>query len=485
MNFDFLKDLHGFEYVYENCCNAEKLAMTMPEQSVFTSGKSAELLAKFIYMTAHKQEMEGLTFAEILMDPTFQRFINSRRIINAFHDIRKSRNQAVHGDAHESTADAVAVLQELHYVAGETACRLGLIKDFPAFEDDIKSYPDAVFVDEEDINKLALEMFLAYVEEFHELQEQNQLVEMKDYDNFRYTLEGNVEMHEYLCFEHKPKYRELVEYIQSYLTLPSNAEDELANPVMLNAKLIIGENTYASSDIESFLKAISEELPKADGFVIDCNCNGVLREFFNDEPDENGKGRINMIRKDAVWKGSGLLDQLEQFKRRENFVYKLFMFYPDSGEFNYVKILDGKDIDVLALGTEDIIDQTFSHDWWSENLNLWADFDIDEYSDILEQLYNIVRSSIPENQIGYCEEVWEDENEDYCNPTLLCNGIQFDCKSLREVQDFLDKLNAVLLPIKDEIIDAGGDGTWEVREDFAVATWGWTEEGFKVKGLKY
>ena len=118
---------------------------------------------------------------------------------------------------------------------------------------------------------------------------------MKDYDNFRYTLEGNVEMHEYLCFEYKPKYRELVEYIQSYLTLlsrlsversPDKAEDELATPVTLDAKLIIGEITYTSSDIEMFLKAISEELPKADGFVIDCNCNGVLREFYNDEPDE-------------------------------------------------------------------------------------------------------------------------------------------------------------------------------------------------------
>ena len=40
-------------------------------------------------------------------------------------------------------------------------------------------------------------------------------------------------------------------------------------------------------------------------------------------------------------------------------------------------------------------------------------------------------------------------------------------------------------PIKYEIYDAGGSGTWEVREDFAVATWVWTDEGFKVKGLKY
>ncbi len=494
MNFDFLKELHGFESVYENCCNAEKLAMTMPLQSEITSGISAELLAKYIYMIAHKQKMEGLSFADILFDSTFQSFINNRDVMDAFHHIRKNRNKAAHGATQGCTENAVAMLHDLHYIAGETARKLGLIKDFPAFEDNIESYPDAVFVDEEDINKIAMEMFLEYVKEFREQQEQKQFVEMKDYDNFRYTLEGNVEMHEYLCFEYKPKYRELVEYIQSYLTLlsrlsversPDKAEDELATPVTLDAKLIIGEITYTSSDIEMFLKAISEELPKADGFVIDCNCNGVLREFFNDEPDENGKGRINMIRKDAVWKGSGLLDQLEQFKRRENFVYKLFMFYPDSGVFNYVKILDGKDIDVLASCTEDIIDKTFSHNWWSENLNLWADFDISKYPDKLEQLQNIVRCSIPESQVGYCESIWEDEDEDVCEPTRFCCGIQWDCKSLREVQTFLDKLNAVLLSIKDEIIDAGGDGTWEVREDFAVATWDWTDEGFKIKGIQY
>ena len=84
MNFEFLKNLRGFGDVYENCCNAEKLAMTMPVQSVFTSGKSAEILAKFIYMTAHKQKMEELTFADILKDFTFQRFINNRDVMDAF-----------------------------------------------------------------------------------------------------------------------------------------------------------------------------------------------------------------------------------------------------------------------------------------------------------------------------------------------------------------------------------------------------------------
>ena len=153
MNFDFLKDLRGLGYVYENCSNAEKLAMTMPVQSVFTSRKSAELLAKFIYMAAHNQEMENLTFADILADMTVRKFINSRDVMDAFHYIRKSGNKAVHSDDEETSEDAIAVLQDLHYVAGETACMLGLIDDYPMFENHIASFPEVKYSVDEDIDE--------------------------------------------------------------------------------------------------------------------------------------------------------------------------------------------------------------------------------------------------------------------------------------------------------------------------------------------
>ena len=324
--------------------------------------------------------------------------------------------------------------------------------------------------------------------------------------NIMHRISYVVEMHEYLEVNSKPSQSDLIEYLQEYLTIMlrlsikkssenlkllsekyPEIEDsyDMYEPVTLNATLTVGQKCFSSTDTESFLKALFEELPNAEEFSVDLTCKGRLSELFVDEEHEEEYEGTDMIGIDDIWTGAGMLDALEEYKSKNAFTYKLFVFYPNSGDFLYAKILDGKDIDVLASGKEDIIDQTCSHDWWSEQLHLWATFDISKYPDKLEQLHNIVRSSIPENQVGYCEEVWEDEDEDVCNPTLLCNGIQFDCKSLREVQDFLDKINAVLLPIKDEIYDAGGDGTWEVREEFAVATWGWTDEGFKVKGLKY
>ncbi|NLC74532.1 MAG: DUF4145 domain-containing protein [Clostridiales bacterium] len=486
MNFDFLKELRGLGHVYENCNNAEKLAMTMPVQSVFTSRKSAELLAKFIYMAAHNQEMEELTFADILSDMTVRKFINSRDVMDAFHYIRKNGNRAVHSDDENTAEDAVAVLQDLHYIAGETASMLGLIHNYPSFDDRIASFPEAKFVDEEDIDKKARAMVLAYIAEFNAQEERDKYIETKDYDWVTYSIEGNVEMHEYLEFKYKPKQVEIIEYLQTYLATlirfsiersPENAEElELSYPVTLDAKLIIGGTIYSSENMESFILAIVDELPKANGFIIDCTCTGNLREYFNDEPNENGDERLNMIRKDAVWTGAGMLDTLEQFKRRNVFEYKLAIFYPDSGESKYKKIHNGKEIDVISSCTEEIVDHVFDEEWWSWSLNLCAEFDINKHHDELMKLQSIVRDNIPESQVSFCEDAWEDGDFH-----IFCNGIQWNCKCLREIQNFLDKINEVFLPIKDDV-DAVCDGTWEIKNRFAVATWEWTKQGFKVKG---
>lgn len=500
MNFDFLKNLRGLEYVYEICSNAEKLAMTMPMQSVFTSRKSAEIFAKFIYMAAHNQRMEDISFAEVLSDPTVRKFINSRDVLDAFHFIRKSGNKAAHADSRETVDDAVAVLQDLHYVAGETACLLGLIDDYPIFEEQIESFPEARYVDEEDINRRAREMFFSYVEEFNAQQERDKYIGIKDYDWFTYSIQGNVEMHEYLEFKYMPKQKELIEYIQTYLgtmmrlsierPLERAAELEIGYPVTFEAELSIDGVVYPSHKEEMFTNALIEELPKAKSIIIDCTCNGVLREFFNDSGDksavlctlfndagdENSNVNFNMIRKDSVWTGAGMLDTLLGYKRRNAFTYKLAVFYPDSGECKYEKIINGREIDVLATATPDVLEKEFDGEWWSWNLTLWAEFDYKKHKDVLNRLRDIVRKRLPETELPFCEDVWKDDD---C--ITLCSGIQWICKSLREVQEFLDELNKELLPIRDEV-DAGGEGTWEIRKEFAVATWDWTDEGFKIIG---
>jgi hypothetical protein len=94
----------------------------MPVQSFFTSRKSAEQLAKFIYLTAHNQIIESMTFVDILNDQAVRNFIHDRSVMDAFHSIRKNGNRAVHDDSKKTEKEAIEVLEDLHYVAGEIAC---------------------------------------------------------------------------------------------------------------------------------------------------------------------------------------------------------------------------------------------------------------------------------------------------------------------------------------------------------------------------
>ena len=141
-------------------------------------------------------------------------------------------------------------------------------------------------------------------------------------------------------------------------------------------------------------------------------------------------------------------------------------------------IMGGKEIDIQSLCDEQIVQKTFDEEWWSWDLNLYADFDFDKYPHQLNKLHEIVRKYVPQNEIQYCENAWDDGDNH-----ILCNSIQWNCPCLREVQDFLDKINEVILPIKDEA-DLVCDGLWQIQNCFAFATWNWTEDGFKVTGTE-
>lgn len=483
MNFDFLRDLRGLSDVFNPCKDAEELVKTKPYLSITASRKSAELLAKFIYLAAHSEEMEGLTFADILSDAAVRNYIHDKTVMDAFHYIRKSGNKAVHGDDRASSDDAIAVLRNLHYVAGETACEFGLINQYPDFEPNISEYPNASFQEIPDINEKAKEMFLAYVGEFHAQMDRDQY----EQSTFDYAIEGIFDMHEYIEFEQKPKLDSTIAYLQDYfchlsmLAMERSAENapDLWDPVKLKTVLTInGEQRYSSDNPEEFVDGLMNMLPSADRFVIDSYCEGNLRQYL-DVTDSEGKEPLNQIRKDALWNGAGMLDKLQSLKRREKFIYKLAVFYPNSGELKHEKIDNGREVDVLRSGSTNIIHAKFAQEWWCWSLNLVVRFDFDAHPDILEQLHETVKKHIPKSEVGYCEETWEDGE-----PGILASGIQWITQNLCEIQTFLDEINRIIMPIKDEC-DCGADGIWEIKDQFAVATWNWFEDGFKVVGTMY
>ena len=487
MNFDFLKELRGLNYIYENCCNAEKLAITMPVQSVFTSRKSAELMAKFILLTAHNAQMESMSFVDILNDPTVRDFIHDRKVMNAFHNIRKSGNRAVHGDDEETVEEAIDVLSDLHYVTGETACMLGLIKSYPSFDSKIGSYPAANYVEEHDIEEKARKMFLEYVEKYDAQVEREKYYQSRVDDILNefgsmasgiLLVPGDVDLNEVLEFKSKPEHESTVKPIQAYYgflgiralkKLRGELYGELEDRDLefFGELTILGENGYTTTDLVEFISGVMYDLPSSDGFKIVTRYYGPsVAPWF----EVNSKERKQEFR-----------DEIGEIGKTENFVYAVHEFLYNHGEGGTSKYENGKWIDLKKQYSSDILDKDFGKEWWCWNLDLVVEFDFEKYPEILEALHDCVRKRIPDDEVDYCEGAWEDGDVG-----ILCSSISWQPRKLRAVQDFLDELNGILKPIMSECSGSGVDSKWYIKEaPFAVATWDWTEEGFKITGCCY
>ncbi len=489
MNFDFLKDVHELKYVYENCSNAEKLAMTMPVQSVFTSRKGAEMLAKFIYLAAHNERMESMNFVDILGDPVFRDFIHDRNVMKGFHFIRKSGNRAVHTDDEETADDAIDVLEALHYVVGKTSCILGLIKNFPSFDYNIASYPEAKYVDEELVEQKAQEMFAEYVEKYNAQIERNNYYEEKIYlleEEFNALcspvrfIPGNADLNESIEFKNKPTDEQTIKMIQSHfgalgVRALKGLRGELdgvleEREVDFSCELTIyGDDGYTTSDLIEFIEGIMYDLPVADGFKIISNYYGPsIAPWFECNKDFRIKPSDNKTE---------FTKEAERTNQVDMFTYIIHEFAYNHGGGWTGKLENGKWVDLEKEYSSSILDIDFGHDWWCWNQDLYIEFDFEKHPGILEALHNTVRKRVPEDQVEYCEDAWEEgENQ------ILCPSISWTPRRLREVQDFLDELNTILKPVMNEC-EGSAEGNCYIKEyPFAVATWVWTDDGFKVVG---
>lgn len=479
MNFEFLKGLKGLGYVYENCSNAEKLARTMPVQSVITSRKCAELLAKFIYMAAHNQAMEELTFADILSDMTVRKYVNNRQVMDAFHYIRKTGNRAVHSDDQKSPEEAVSVLQDLHYVAGETACILGLIDDYPRFNKKVESYPDAIFIDEQDIDQKAGEMFLEYIDKYNAQLESESyykhrvdklLAEFEEITAPIQILPGIDDLGETIEFKSKPLLESTIKVIQEhfgylgiqaikYLRDGSTDKRHLKYTAELT---IYGENGYTTTNLVDFVRGIMTDLPEADGFLIKSVYFGPsIAPWSNNEIREE------------------FSETIEKIGEFEEFTYTLYRYLYNHGEGYCAKYENGNWISLSDQYSSVIIDKDFGCDWWSDQIEIDIHFDFEKHSDILEDLHKAVRKHLPPTEQDECVNCWEDGY-----PYILIASVVWLPRKLRIIQDFLDEVNRILTPILQEC-KGESMGKWYMKNPpFAIAKCVWTDDGFKIVGTE-
>lgn len=468
MNFEFMKGLGSLDKAFGSCANAEELALSKPDLSMISSRKSAEVLAKFVFLVAHAEEVGLLSFVDVLNDPVVKRYLNSVAVMDAFHFIRKKGNTAVHTLEEESADVALAVLKRLHFVAGEVAKRMGLISCYPEFNIAIIKNEKAQLNDV-DVDELTKEMYDDYVLSRNRVERL-----MGEFNSLcaPFTmLPGRVDLNESIEFKSAPKQQQTITYIQEHFAyiamqaLKARCGMLEESDIVYSGELCIyGKDGYITTDVVEIVRGIMYDLPKADGFKITSIYYGPsVAPWFNDEVREEFRKTV------------------DRMGTNEQFTYNIFEFLYNHGAGGCSKYENGKWINLEKQYTTNIVDQDFGQDWWCWNLDLDVEFDFDKYPEILESLQWTVRKHIPEDQIQYCEYAWADGDVG-----ILISSISWYPRTLRVVQNFLDEINAVLEPIKAECSGFGGECGWyQTKDPYATANWDWVDgEGFVIKGTR-
>ena len=482
MNFDFLKGLKGLDSVYLPCHDAEELVNSKPYLSMTASRKSAELLAKFLYMASHANALEVLSFSEILADPQVRSFIHNKDVMDAFHFIRKSGNQAVHDDKSVSPELALAVLQNLHYVAGETARELSLIKHYPDFQAELPMNTSAELHAYHDLSAEAIEMFVQYIKQAKDSAEQR----IEPYfpmqpETYDFSVREMKDFHERLEFVRKPFFESTVLFLKSYLDFWVSmarvsmipAEENEATKV--NVKMIMtldGKENYSTDDMDALQNALITRLPFARKIIIDNQVSGMIRQYFK---HENMNKPIDASA--SLWAEQGLLGDMRQLKRRELFTFKTIIEYSDPIDFDYCLIRDGKEISSDSIICRKYSELSTVSQWTGYMLNLRIRFDFDTHSSIVEDMHQIVRSYLPEEELSYLEDAWDDGDPGY----IFC-GTDIVTSDLKELQTFFDRINLCLRPVLPKCSVVENQAWLDCIESFGVAKVCWSPDGFVIRG---
>lgn len=468
MNFEFLKSLKGLRELYVPCKDAEELVISKPYLSMTASRKSAEALTRFIYLNAYKRASESLSFAEILSDYRVKEYINNREVLNALHSVRKSGNNAVHGDDLTTSEQAIDSLANLHYATGEIAKKEKLIESYPQFTHDIKENT-AADLHEFDPAQLAKDMFNENIARY---QAEKLMSQFSDFLSPFHFNPGDIEINEYLELKHKPLLSGTIPGIQAYFGyLAMKAikyqyeEKDHDRIISFNATLTTyGEEIKTTTDIFEFMIGLMNDLPAAERFQISSHYKGPA---FGGMVD-------NEIREpfcDAY--------EFDKNDERNNITYKCFEFLDSCGEESCVKFENGSWVDIKKRYCQDVLDMDFGDKWWCYFMDMNVEFDFEKYPEITCSLKDAVREYIPEDEIGYCMQEWDDSGYD-----PLVNSISWNPRKLRVVQDFLDEVNRIIMPIKSEC-KCIAVGNWYITNGpKAIATWEWTNNGFQVVGTE-
>ena len=138
MNFEFISSLSIIRPFYCYCNDAETYAYSNPDVSCASALKAIEYIVRLMYTAAIQTEANQLSVYDMLCTPDFVIYLDDRVLLNSIHLIRRKGRVAVQSGG-MTEKEAIEVLEQLHFVAGEVCIFLGLLDNYPVF--DVESVP--------------------------------------------------------------------------------------------------------------------------------------------------------------------------------------------------------------------------------------------------------------------------------------------------------------------------------------------------------
>ena len=246
---------------------------------------------------------------------------------------------------------------------------------------------------------------------------------------------------------------DLISTLKAYIYFMFKAEKISESPISLEITIGYSGKNYKIESYEEFVKLI-DALSGTKPFALT-----VSHDLFQ-VPSLTSYG-IN-------------IDALGIFNDEKTFVDRI-MEYVGILNFNYKCLLfDGYKVfaDVIVEGAvkkvkmdADIIEKEIRGWYNGDGVVLRADFDYESYPYLVDELRAVVKKRIPEDEIEYCEEFWEDCDD----PCIIVGGIYWCPDELSEITDFISELNEVVEESGTEVFFSVEESSFMALNNFAVA----------------
>ena len=264
-----------------------------------------------------------------------------------------------------------------------------------------------------------------------------------NYDHILAFHGTSIEKHEYLRFDSRPKDETVIERIQeccavlarrAELTRRGWSEDSLKLDMVITA-----DGKRYSSETMSELYAGIEALDTANAFSIEADTEGREGCFLIMSIEDKDGG----VHDEVSLPAAETLQQLaEKMRDTENFEYTHISFHPSSGSFSVAKIVDGEYVDFMQAASADIL-KNCGAEWWSYELFLGVNYQDEMHSETDAKLKDVVRRHLPENEVYYIRDRWDEAEEEGEFYTSLLYGSQW-IGDLNGLEAFLREVNAIV-----------------------------------------